>query len=113
MFAGAARRVVRWCLFKYALTGRSALALIAVALLAAPASARADATQLGLEDYFAYESTDTGFSTSLNVNVANGNVVWHSTPIVRKGRGLSMVANLTYNSQDHGAYQALGTGFSM
>src|SRR5689334_20056248 len=102
MFAGAARRVVRWCLFKYALTGRSAVTLLAVALLAAPASARAaaDQTQLGLEDYFTYESTDTGGGGAAHVNVANGNLVWHTTPVVNVGRGLSTVLNVTYNAQD-------------
>ncbi|MDA0178749.1 polymorphic toxin-type HINT domain-containing protein [Solirubrobacter phytolaccae] len=60
--------------------------------------------QLGLENYFAYESTPTGAGTAAHVNVANGNAVWHSTPIVNAGRGLSSVVNLTYNSLDRGGY---------
>jgi YD repeat-containing protein len=64
----------------------------------------ASRTKLGLEDYFSYESTPTGAGTAAHVNVANGNVVWQSTPIINAGRGLSTVVNLTYNAQDRGGY---------
>ncbi|WP_270006592.1 polymorphic toxin-type HINT domain-containing protein [Solirubrobacter deserti] len=60
--------------------------------------------RFGLENFFAYESTPTGAGTAAHVNAANGNLVWHSTPVVNPGRGLSSVVNLTYNSQDRGAY---------
>lgn len=63
-----------------------------------------DRSKLGLEDYFTYESTDTGVDTAAHVNVANGNLVWHWTPIQDPGRGLSTILNLTYNSQDRGGY---------
>ena len=63
-----------------------------------------DRSKLGLENYFSYESTPTGADTAAHVNVANGNVVWHSTPIVNAGRGLASVVNLTYNSLDRGGY---------
>jgi hypothetical protein len=45
--------------------------------------------------------------------------VWHSTPIKNPGRGLSTVANLTYNSQKRVdllnplPYGQTGTGFSL
>jgi RHS repeat-associated protein len=55
--------------------------------------------RLGLEQYFDYDSTETGLS-SANVNLATGNVAYHKVPIVNPGRGLSSVVNLTYNSFD-------------
>jgi RHS repeat-associated protein len=60
--------------------------------------------RLGLENYFGYESFETGSGTSANVNLDTRNVVWHSLPIVNPGRGLSTVVNLTYNSLDNGAF---------
>jgi RHS repeat-associated protein len=63
-----------------------------------------DRSKLGLEDYFSYDSAETGAGTSLHVNAANGNVVWHSQPVVNKGRGLSTALNLTYNSHDRGGF---------
>lgn len=74
----------------------------------------------GLEDFFHYESTKTGDGTQAHVNLATGNLVWHSTPIVNPGRGLSTVVNLTYNSQLREAidkwpfaYRQVGRGFSL
>lgn len=64
--------------------------------------AAVDRAKLGLEDYLQYHSTHTGAGSRLHVNAATGNVVWHSTPIVNPGRGLSSVLNLTYNSHDRG-----------
>lgn len=61
-----------------------------------------DRSKLGLEDYLDYRSVETGAGSRLHVNAATGNVVWHSTPIVNPGRGLSSVLNLTYNSHDRG-----------
>ncbi|MDQ3729430.1 MAG: hypothetical protein M3355_07545, partial [Actinomycetota bacterium] len=55
--------------------------------------------KLGLEDYWQYESTETGAGSAAHVNLANGNLVWHATPLVNPGRGLSTFANLTFNSQ--------------
>jgi YD repeat-containing protein len=73
-----------------------------------------DRSKLGLEDFLHYESTATGAGSRLHVNGANGNGVWHSTPVVNPGRGLSSVVNLTYNAQDRGGVlsQALSRGAS-
>ncbi len=60
--------------------------------------------KLGLEQYFQYDSTETGLSGA-HANLATGNLVWHKVPMVNPGRGLSSVLNLTYNSYD---YPALG-----
>jgi RHS repeat-associated protein len=73
--------------------------------------------KLGLEEWFQYDSTDTGAGTRAHVNLASGNLVWHSTPVVNPGRGLSSVANLTYNSQVRPLdgpfpYDQAGRGFS-
>jgi RHS repeat-associated protein len=65
-----------------------------------------ETSRLGLEDFFHYHSTETGAGSRVHVNADNGNVVWHSTPVVNPGRGLSSVLNLTYNSQDRGGFLA-------
>ena len=85
------------------------------------------ADMLGLEDWWQYDSTPTGAGSAAHVNVANGNLVWHSVPVVNPGRGLSTVVNLTYNSQlrqpvpllespaeqAYTPYNEAGTGFSI
>jgi RHS repeat-associated protein len=73
-----------------------------------------DRSKLGLEDFFHYESTTTGAGSRLHVNAASGNAVWHSTPVVNPGRGLSSVVNLTYNAHDRGGFlsQAINRGGS-
>jgi RHS repeat-associated protein len=60
-------------------------------------------SKLGLEQWFTYDETDAGGDSRVYVNGETGNAIWHSTPIVNPGRGLSTVVNLTYNSQDRGA----------
>jgi RHS repeat-associated protein len=74
--------------------------------------------KLGLEDWFHYHSTDTGAGTRAHVNLASGNLVWHSTPVINPGRGLASVANVTYNSQTRPVdepipYDQVGRGFSL
>ncbi|HEX8648748.1 MAG TPA: RHS repeat-associated core domain-containing protein, partial [Thermoleophilaceae bacterium] len=86
------------------------------AVVPAPADGLAD--RLGLENYFAYDSTETGAGTGLHVNMETGNAVWHSVPIVSPGRGLSTVVNLSYNSQARPEdmpvpYDSAGRGFSL
>lgn len=75
-------------------------------------------SQYGLEQFFQFETTETGAKTQAHVNVATGNMVWHSTPIVNPGRGLSSVVNVTYNSQgpvgdELIGYGEAGKGFSL
>lgn len=74
----------------------------------------------GLEQYFHYDVTPTGAGTDALVNLANGNLVWHSQLHQVRGRGLSTGANLTYNSQARlpnqswpFAYAQAGPGFSL
>jgi RHS repeat-associated protein len=92
-------------------------------------SSPTDRSRLGLEQFFPYDSTETGLSAA-HVNLATGNLVWHKTPITNPGRGLSSVFNLTYNSLEHttpgvpsglslgllggfaGSYNQTGSGFS-
>jgi hypothetical protein len=57
-------------------------------------------TTLGLEEFETYEDLDTGAGSRAFVNLANGNLIWHHTPVVNRGRGLSTVVNLTYNGQE-------------
>ncbi|MGH2898634.1 MAG: hypothetical protein ACRDMZ_08165, partial [Solirubrobacteraceae bacterium] len=66
--------------------------------------------KLGLEQWFALDETPTGGETTAYVNGENGNLIWHGTPIVNPGRGLSSVVNLTYNSQDRGGLLGLNLG---
>jgi RHS repeat-associated protein len=65
-----------------------------------------DTDRMGLEQYFQYDSTETGGQSSAHVNLDNGNLVWHKIPMTDPGRGLSTVANLDYNSADHGLLNA-------
>jgi RHS repeat-associated protein len=58
--------------------------------------------KLGLEQWFALDDTDAGGGSTAYVNGDTGNAVWHQTPIVNPGRGLSTVVNLTYNSHARG-----------
>ena len=44
---------------------------------------------LGLEEFWNYDTTQTGAGTAAHVDTATGNLVWHSTPVVNPGRGLS------------------------
>ncbi len=60
------------------------------------------ADALGLERYYQYVGADLGAGMQQLTNVANGNSVIRWTPFTSKGRGLSTVVNLTYNSlEDH------------
>jgi RHS repeat-associated protein len=78
---------------------------------------------VGLEDFWNYETVETGAGTAAHVDLASGNVVWHSVPLVNPGRGLSTVMNVTYNSQVDPAdaakqgtvleYDEAGRGFSV
>jgi hypothetical protein len=86
------------------------------------------ARSAGLEQYFHFDSTETGLSGA-HVNLATGNLVWHKTPLTNPGRGLNSFLNLTYNSFDHapldtppavdskmlgaGEYDEAGLGFSV
>ncbi|HEX8103183.1 MAG TPA: RHS repeat-associated core domain-containing protein [Solirubrobacteraceae bacterium] len=75
-------------------------------------------SRLGLEDYFDYRSVETGAGTAAHVNLATGNLVWHGLPLINRGRGLSTVANLTYNAHAPGTaavteYATAGRGFSL
>ncbi len=56
------------------------------------------ADALGLERYYHYVGADLGAGMQQLTNVANGNSVIRWTPFTSKGRGLSTVVNLTYNS---------------
>lgn len=77
----------------------------------------------GLENFYQYDTTETGGETRAHVNLATGNLVWHSVPIVNPGRGLSTVVNLTYNAQERPTdffstagvlpYNQVGRGFSL
>jgi RHS repeat-associated protein len=91
-----------------------------------PVEDRAD-DRIGLERWWTYETTDTGAGTAAHVNLSNGNLVWHSEPIINIGRGLSTHVNLTYNSQQRvqlplletpveqllEPYSEVGRGFSL
>lgn len=66
--------------------------------------------KLGLEQWFVLDETPTGGDSTAYVNGENGNLIWHGTPIVNPGRGLSSVVNLTYNSQDRGGLLGLNLG---
>lgn len=82
----------------------------------------------GLEEWFDYESVETGAGSRAHVNLATGNLVWHATPLINRGRGLSTFLNLTYTVQDKGGqgvgnaggneangpnYQQAGQNFSL
>ena len=67
-------------------------------------------TKLGLEQWLDYDETATGGGSNLYVNADTGNAVWNQLPIVDRGRGLSTVVNLTYNSQDRGGLLGLDFG---
>ncbi|MDP2710879.1 MAG: Ig-like domain-containing protein, partial [Solirubrobacteraceae bacterium] len=78
---------------------------------------------LGLERFWQYDSTPTGAGSAAHANLATGNLVWHKMPVVNRGRGLSSVVNVTYNSHDTTGllenlplnlrYQEMGRGFSL
>jgi RHS repeat-associated protein len=74
---------------------------------------------LGLEEFWNYDTVQTGAGTAAHVDTGTGNFVWHSTPVVNPGRGLSSVLNLTYNSQEESTtnvptgYDEAGRGFSI
>ena len=86
----------------------AALFVTAIVALAgaSPASAlllgsgSAETRTLGLEEWFDYESVETGGGSRAHVNLSTGNLVWHTTPVINQGRGLSTFVNLTYNRQD-------------
>lgn len=60
---------------------------------------------LGLEQWPAYHELETGAGSSAYVNLQSGNLAWHAVPVVNRGRGLSTVVNLTYNSLEGNAGQ--------
>ena len=88
------------------LTAALFVTVIAALAGAAPATAlllgsgSAETRTLGLEEWFDYESVETGGGSRAHVNLSTGNLVWHSTPVINQGRGLSTFVNLTYNRQD-------------
>jgi YD repeat-containing protein len=86
------------------------------------------AQKFGLENYFHYDSTETGLSGA-HVNLGTGNAVFHRVPMMNPGRGISSVLNLSYNSYDYplggnlpdpgdsrfvsGEYDEVGLGWSL
>lgn len=67
------------------------------------------ARERGLEQYFQYDSVETGASGG-HVNLGTGNFTFHKVPTVNPGRGLSSVVNLTYNSDDHSLSELVDLG---
>jgi RHS repeat-associated protein len=61
-----------------------------------------DRSRLGLEEWFDFDSTPAGADSEVLVNAETGNAVWHQAPLQVRGRGLSTVLNVTYNSLDRG-----------
>ncbi|EHN12313.1 RhsD protein [Patulibacter medicamentivorans] len=83
---------------------------------------------LGFEDWWTYDTTETGAGSNLRVNLANGNATWAYTPVSNPGIGLDTFLRLTYNSYEPsglfpnlldsgnagiGAYSVAGRGFSV
>jgi RHS repeat-associated protein len=71
------------------------------------------AEALGLERYYQYARGDLGAGWEHLLNVANGNSVIRWTPFTSKGRGLSTVASLTYNSLEEHSRSPAGNNFSL
>ncbi|MEV4422379.1 hypothetical protein AB0L40_20745 [Patulibacter sp. NPDC049589] len=55
---------------------------------------------LGLQNWWSYDSTDTGAGSALRTNLSNGNAVWTVTPVQNPGIGLNSFLRLTYNSYE-------------
>jgi len=81
---------------------------------------------LGFEDWWTYDSTDTGAGSTHRVNLASGNSLWSVTPVSNPGIGFDTMLRLTYNSLepsgllpgllgDNGVlgYGVAGRGFSV
>ena len=107
-----------------------AIAVSSLALAASPQGTNSSEVShtAGLEEWFDYESVETGAGSRAHVNLATGNLVWHTTPLINRGRGLSTFLNLTYTVQDKGGqgvgnaggneangpnYQQAGQNFSL
>ena len=71
------------------------------------------AKKLGLERYYHYLTGELGAGMGHLVNVANGNSIVRLTPFVSPGRGLSTVADLTYNSRESHSRSPAGNAFSL
>ena len=59
-----------------------------------------DAPRLGFEDWWTFDSTETGAGGQLRTNLATGNAVWSRTLLENPGRGLGTFMRLAYNSQE-------------
>jgi RHS repeat-associated protein len=73
---------------------------------------------VGIEDFFAYRTFETGAGSQALVNTANGNLVWHLRAASNRGRGLDTNVDVTYNAlsskEDLGhGYDEIGDGFSL
>ncbi|MBY8870381.1 DNRLRE domain-containing protein [Micromonospora sp. PLK6-60] len=75
--------------------------------------AKALATKLGLERYYQYDGDSLGAGASELVNLANGNLLARWTPFFSPGRGLSTMADLTYNSLEDHSRGPAGNNFSL
>ncbi|MDQ3981342.1 MAG: Ig-like domain-containing protein, partial [Actinomycetota bacterium] len=71
------------------------------------------ATALGLERYYQYEGEETGAGMGHLSNVASGNSLLRWTPFSSAGRGLSTVADITYNSLEDRSESPIGNNFSL
>jgi RHS repeat-associated protein len=68
---------------------------------------------IGLERWWHYDSAALGAGMTHLVNVANGNSLVRWTPFSARGRGLSTVVDLTYNSNETKSDSPVGNGFSL
>jgi hypothetical protein len=75
--------------------------------------AKALATKLGLERYYQYDGGSVGAGMSTLTNIANGNMLLRWTPFFAPGRGLSTMADLTYNSLEDHSKSPAGNNFSL
>jgi RHS repeat-associated protein len=71
------------------------------------------ATALGLEKYYQYEGEEAGAGMGHLSNVASGNSLLRWTPFSSPGRGLSTVADITYNSLEDRSESPIGNNFSL
>ncbi|HEX5994458.1 MAG TPA: DNRLRE domain-containing protein, partial [Jiangellales bacterium] len=75
--------------------------------------AKSLATKLGLERYYQYDGEPLGAGMSTMTNIANGNMLARWTPFFSPGRGLSTMADLTYNSLEDHSKNPAGNNFSL
>ena len=68
---------------------------------------------LGLERYYQYEGEEAGAGLGQLVNLASGNSLLRWSPFLSPGRGLSTVADLTYNSLEGTSESPAGNGWSL